>query len=207
MDLLHISSSLFSDHGNSSQLAKHFVQQWQKAYPGSSSTTRDLGVNPVPHLDAATFQAAGTDPAQRNDQQQAAAQLADTLIEELHSSDVLLLSVPMYNFGIPSTLKAWIDHVARAGATFKYTENGPVGLLKGKTAYVLAARGGAYAGTEKDTQTPYLKTLLNFLGITDVHFVYAEKLAMGDNKDNSLNQAKAEIDALIANHKGEDNEQ
>src|SRR5690606_22026455 len=114
----------------------------------------------------------------RTPEQQTLAATADAAIAELQAADVLVLGVPMYNFGIPSTLKAWIDSIARAGTTFRYTANGPEGLLKGKQAYVLAARGGAYQGTPADTQTPYLKTFLGFVGITDVTFVYAEKLNM-----------------------------
>lgn len=198
MNVLHINSSLFSDAGKSSELGQHFVDQWKSQNPTSTVTTRDLAKEPVPHLDADTFQAAGTAPNERSDAQKNQAALADTLIEELQNSDVLVLSVPMYNFGIPSTLKAWIDHIARAGTTFKYTPNGPQGLLTGKKAYVLAARGGAYQGTPNDTQTPYLTTLLNFVGITDIHFVYAEKLAMdADNAHNIMAQAKAEIDGLL----------
>ena len=161
MNVLHINSSLFSDAGKSSELGQHFVDQWKNQNPTGTVTTRDLAKEPVPHLDADTFQAAGTAPNERSDAQQNQAALADTLIEELQNSDVLVLSVPMYNFGIPSTLKAWIDHIARAGTTFKYTPNGPQGLLTGKKAYVLAARGGAYQGTPNDTQTPYLTPLLN----------------------------------------------
>lgn len=198
MNLLHISSSLFSDSGKSTELSQNFIDLWQKTNPKSRVKVRDLAQHPVPHLDAATFQAAAVSSPARTTEQQAQAQLADELIEELHETDVLILSVPMYNFGIPSTLKAWIDHIARAGATFKYTENGPEGLLRGKTAYVMCARGGAYKDTPKDTQTPYLKTLLGFLGIEDVHFIFAEKLSMGSpGADDVMGNAKSEIEQLI----------
>ena len=199
MSLLHISSSLFGDNGKSHQLARHFIAQWQQQHPGARVTERDLSQNPVPHLDLATFQANLTAPEQRTAEQQALANTADELIAELQDHDVLVLSVPMYNFGIPSTLKSWIDNVARAGTTFRYTANGPEGLITGKKAYVLAARGGAYQGTPADTQTPYLKTFLGFIGITDVTFVYAEKLNMlADEQPRILGEAKAEIEKLIS---------
>lgn len=199
MNLLHISSSLFGGNGKSHQLARHFIDQWQQQYPDSRITERDLSENPIPHLDQATLQANMTPADQRNPEQQALARTADELIGELQTHDALVLSVPLYNFGIPSTLKSWIDSVARAGTTFKYTANGPVGLLSGKKAYVLAARGGAYQNTPADTQTPFLKTFLAFIGITDVTFVYAEKLNMlADQQPEILAAANAEIDKLIS---------
>ncbi len=199
MNLLYVSSSLFGDQGKSSQLADHFIAQWQQQNPGSRVTRRDLAANPIPHLDGAILQANMTPADKRTPEQQALAAVADEAIAELQNHDVLVLGVPMYNFGISSTLKAWIDAVARAGTTFRYTANGPEGLLKGKKAYVLAARGGAYQGTPNDTQTPYLKTFLGFIGITDVTFVYAEKLNMSaDQQPQILAAAKAEIDKLIS---------
>jgi FMN-dependent NADH-azoreductase len=198
MNVLHISSSIFGENGNSSTLATHFLTQIAAQHPDVNVTVRNLSQNPVPHLDAETFQANITKPAERSEEQQKRAQLADTLIEELMNADILVLSVPMYNFGIPSTLKAWIDYVARAGTTFRYTENGPVGLVKNTKAYVLGARGGAYAGTPNDTQTPYLKTFLSFIGITDVEFVLAEKLSMdAANAPTIMQEAKEKITRLV----------
>ena len=198
MKVLHISSSLFGENGNSSALAQHFLDSIKLTHPAADITVRDLAQHPVPHLDADTFKANITAASERSEQQQKLAQLSDTLIEELLNADVLVLSVPMYNFGIPSTLKAWIDQVARAGTTFKYTQNGPVGLVENKKAYVLGARGGAYAGTPADTQTPFLKTFLGFIGITDVEFVFAEKLNMNaDEAPNILATAKLDIDQLL----------
>jgi len=199
MNLLYVSSSLFGQQGKSSDLAEHFVSEFVAQHPGTEVVRRDLAANPIPHLDVATVQANMTPADQRTPEQQALAATADTAIAELQAADVLVLGVPMYNFGIPSTLKAWIDSVARAGTTFRYTANGPEGLLKGKQTYVLAARGGAYQGTPADTQTPYLKTFLGFIGITDVTFVYAEKLNMdADQQPQILADAKADIDKLIS---------
>lgn len=198
MNLLHISASLFGADGKSSQMARHFIEQWKTRYPHAVVTERDLGRHPIPHLDLDTVQAIGTPAAQRTPAQQELARLGDELIAELQSHDALLLAVPMYNFGIPSTLKAWIDHVARAGVTFRYTATGPEGLLKNKQAYVMAARGGAYAGTDKDTQTPYLQTFLRFIGIEDIRFVYAEKLNMNPaQQPQILEVARSEIGRLV----------
>src|SRR5262249_875393 len=176
--LLQIRSSLFSDNGESSRLADRFVSAWREANPDGEVLVRDLARTPVPHLDAARFGAFLAKPGERTAAQQSAVDESDALIRELEAADVVVLGLPMYNFGIPSTLKAYFDHIARAGVTFRYTEKGPVGLLTGKKVYVFAARGGVYAGTPGDTQTPYIRTFLGFLGMTDVEFVYAEGLAI-----------------------------
>ena len=119
------------------------------------------------------------------------------MIDELKRADVIVLGLPMYNFGVPSTLKAYFDHVARAGVTFRYTETGPVGLLTGKKVYVFAARGGLYAGTPRDTQTQYVRDFLAFLGMDDVEFIYAEGLAVSEaNKQQGIAGAHAQIDRL-----------
>ena len=123
---------------------------------------------------------------------------SNRLIDELRRADVIVLGLPMYNFGVPSTLKAYFDHVARAGETFRYTENGPVGLLTGKKVYVFAARGGRYAGTPSDAQTGYVRQFLGFLGIEDVEFVYAEGLAVDEaSKQSALSQAHSAIDGML----------
>jgi len=195
--LLQIRASLFSDNGQSSQLADRFVANWRKAHPQGRVIQRDLALQPVPHLDAARFGAFLTKPEDRTAEQAAVIAYSDRLIDDLKSADVIVLGLPMYNFGVPSMLKAYFDHVARAGVTFRYTESGPVGLLGGKQAYVFAARGGLYAGTPKDTQTPYIRTFLGFLGITDVQFTYAEGLNISPAvKEGNLAKARAEIDHL-----------
>ena len=124
---------------------------------------------------------------------------SDALIAQLRSADVLVLGLPMYNFGVPSQLKAYFDHVARAGETFRYTSQGPVGLLTGKRAYIFAARGGRYAGTPLDTQTGYVRDFLHFIGIERVEFVYAEGLAMSEeSKSSGLARASERIEQLAA---------
>lgn len=194
--ILHIDSSIFGADGSSSTLAAEFVDNLRAANPAATVTRRDLGNEPPPHLDAETFSAFLTAPAERSTRQQELAQLSDDLVAELQAADTVVLGVPMYNFQVPSALKAWFDHVARAGITFRYTQDGPEGLLTGKRAFVFAARGGRYTA-DQDTQTPYIRQFLGFLGITDVTISYAEGLAMGDEaREQSLAQARGEIRKL-----------
>ena len=183
--LLKINASLFSNHGQSSQLTERFVAAWQASHPDTSVVSRDLAVEPVPHLDGARVTAFFAKPEERNAEQQAIVDFSDALIAELRQADTVVIGLPMYNFGVPSTLKAYFDHIARAGVTFQYTAEGPQGLLTGKKAYILAARGGRYAGTPRDSQTTYVRDFLGFIGITDVEFVYAEGLNMGDDSKNT----------------------
>ena len=181
--------------GESNRLANAFVQAWRASHPEDRVVLRDLTTHPVPHLDEVTLSAFFTPPDQRDETLREVARLSDELIDELQAADVIVIGVPMYNFGIPSTLKAYFDHIARAGITFHYTSNGPEGLLKGKRAIILAARGGKYSGTPMDTQTTYLRDFLRFIGITDVEFVYAEGLSMGEE---SAEHARQQADARIA---------
>jgi len=199
MTLLQINASIFSNHGQSTRLADEFVAAWRASNPGAKVIVRNLAEETVPHLDAERFGAFLAKPGERSVEQQAIVEYSDALIDELKRADVLVLGLPMYNFGLPSTLKAYIDHIARAGATFKYTDKGPVGLLTGKKAYVFATRGGLYAGTPLDTQTAYVRDMLRFLGIDDVEFVYAEGLAIGaERKAAALSQAQRAIERLAA---------
>jgi len=197
--LLKINASLFSANGQSSQLAERFAAAWQASHPGSRIVERDLAANPVPHLDGARFMAFLAKPEERSAEQQAVVDFSDALIAELRAADVIVIGLPMYNFGIPSQLKAYFDHLARAGVSFRYTAAGPEGLITGKKAYILAARGGVYAGTPKDSQTAYVRDFLGFIGMTDVEFIYAEGLNMGDeSKHTALAQAHQAIADLTA---------
>jgi FMN-dependent NADH-azoreductase len=195
--LLQVNASLNGTASQSSRLADEFVARWRKANPQSQVTVRDVAADAVPHLTAERFQAFITKPDERTVEQRAIVDYSDTLVGELQRADVIVLALPMYNFGVPSTLKAYFDHIARAGVTFNYSEQGPVGLLTGKKAVVLATRGGVYAGTPKDTQTAYVRDFLGFLGIADVEFVYAEGLAISEaTKQAALANAHAQIEAL-----------
>jgi FMN-dependent NADH-azoreductase len=195
--LLQVNASLNGAASQSSRLADDFVARWREAHAQSQVTVRDVANEAVPHLTAERFQAFITKPDERTAEQRAIVEYSDTLVGELQRADVIVLALPMYNFGVPSTLKAYFDHIARAGVTFRYTEQGPVGLLTGKKAVVVATRGGVYAGTAKDTQTGYVRDFLGFLGITDVEFVYAEGLAISEaTKQAALTNAHAQIEAL-----------
>ena len=195
--LLHLDTSIHSANGMSSRLAARFVQRWRADNPAGELIHRDLAADPVPHLTAERFAAFLAKPESRTPEQHAIAGQSDALIDELRRADTIVLGLPMYNFGVPSTLKAYFDHVARAGETFRYTEKGPEGLLAGKRAIVFAARGGLYAGTPRDSQTSYVRDFLGFLGITEVEFIYAEGLAMGDATRNAaLARAESVLDGL-----------
>jgi FMN-dependent NADH-azoreductase len=189
-NVLLIHSSVFGDKSQSLALARDFL----KRYPHRSVVERALSPQTMPHLDGETFVAMGTTSGEHDSQQQAAVALSDALIAELEAADTIVLAAPMYNFSIPSTLKAWIDHVARRGRTFRYTEKGPEGLLKGKKVFVLTARGGVYSNGAPaaafDFQEPYLRAVLAFVGLTDVTFVHFEGLAMGPEAANA-NRTKA----------------
>ena len=199
MNILQINSSIFSEGGQSSRLADQLVERLRGQNPGASLTVRDLALEPVPHLDAERFGAFLAKPGERSAAQQAVIEHSDALIDELKRADVIVLGLPMYNFGLPSTLKAYFDHVARAGATFRYTEKGPVGLLTGKKVYVFTARGGLYAGTPRDTQTPYVRDFLAFLGMDDIEFIHAEGLAISEaSKQQGIASAHAEMDQVMA---------
>jgi FMN-dependent NADH-azoreductase len=194
--LLQIQTSLHGAGAQSSQLAAQFAANWQKQHPDGGIVVRDLAREPVPHLTAERFQAFVTPAEQRTPQQHADAAYSDTLIEEIAAADVITLAVPMYNFSVPSTLRAYFDHIARVGVTFSYTANGPEGLIKGKKAYVFITRGGVHAGAG-DTQVPYLRQFLAFIGITDVEFVLAEGLAFGDEaRRQSVGAAQEAIEQL-----------
>ena len=183
MNILQINSSaraLAGEQGSqSSLLAGELVSQLLTAQPQARVTLRDLGRQPHPALDEAALQALFTPPEQRSAEQAARVALDDALIAEIQAADVVVIAAPMINFGISSQLKHWIDAIARARVTFRYTEHGAEGLLKGKKVYVVTTRGGVHRDQATDTIVPYLRTVLGFLGMTDVDFIYAEGLSMG----------------------------
>jgi len=198
MNILQINASARRE-GNSTKIANSVTERLKAAHPGATLTLRDLAVTPHPVLDEAALGALFTPAEQRTPEQAARVALDDALIAEIQAHDTLVLGVPMYNFGVPVQLKAWIDAIARAGTTFRYTATGPEGLLKGKTVYVALARGGLYRDTPNDSQVPYLKAVLGFLGLTDVRFIYAEGLAMGPEAvAKGFAQAEADLEAALA---------
>lgn len=209
MRILQINASARREASHSTRLATRLVarlgdrlvRRLRDADPEVTLDVRDLNATPHPVLDEAALDALFTPAAQRTADQHARVAKDDALIAEIQAADIVVLGVPMYNFGVPAQLKNWIDAISRAGVTFRYTEQGPEGLLGGKKVYVVLTRGGRYRGTPADTQVPYLSTVLGFLGMTDVRFVYAEGLALGpDAERDALAAAYDEIDEAVAAH-------
>ncbi len=197
--LLRLDTSLFSGQGVSTQLSDELVAKLRSADSELKVIHRNFSEQSVPHLDGEWLQALMTPTEQRDELQQQKVDYSDLLIAELQQADTVVIGLPMYNFSIPSMLKAWFDHVARAGTTFKYTETGPVGLLTDKKVYLVTTRGGVHKDQASDTQLPFVKTFLAFLGLTNVEVIYAEGLNMGDEMRNSaINAAKATINAMVA---------
>ncbi|HBN6198503.1 FMN-dependent NADH-azoreductase [Vibrio parahaemolyticus] len=187
--VLALKSSILGDYSQSNKLVEDFIKNVDQ----DKLTVRDLAANPLPVLDfaVATALRATEDLSQ---EQQEVVDLSDTLIEEVKAADTLVIAAPMYNFTIPTQLKNWIDLIARAGVTFKYTENGVQGLIEGKKAIVVTTRGGIHKDSPTDNVTPYLRTVLGFVGITDVEFVYAEALNMGDDAaSKGISEAQSQL--------------
>ncbi len=203
---LQLNSSLHGAESQSSRLARQFVETLVRAdhrvdaaAASARVVVRDLAEQPLPHLTAERFTAFVTSPEQRTADQARIAAESDALVAELAEADVIVIGLPMYNFGVPSTLKAYFDHVARAGVTFRYTANGPEGLLRGKRACVIATRGGKHAGTPSDLQSAFVRQFLGFIGITDVEFIYAEGLALGEeSRTAAIVEAGKRIEQLAA---------
>ena len=198
MNILQINSSARSEGAVSTRVANDIVARLRAKHAGNKLVLRDLAVTPHPTLDESTLQALFTKPEDRSAEQAARVALDDALIAEIQASDVVVLGVPMYNFGVTAQLKNWIDAIARAQVTFRYTATGPEGLLTGKKVYLALARGGVHRDSASDSQVPYLKTMLGFLGMTDLQFVYAEGLAMGpEAQQSALASAQAQIEQAI----------
>jgi FMN-dependent NADH-azoreductase len=199
MNILQVNSSVRREGSQSTLLADAIVDRLRASNPGAKVTVRDLARTPHPTLDDAALQALFTSADKQTPEQAARVAQDDVLIAEIGGADVVVLGVPMYNFGVPAQLKNWIDAVTRAKVTFRYTASGPEGLLKGKKIYVVLTRGGRYRNTPADTQVPYLRIALGFIGLTDVEFVYAEGLAMGAKAANeAIVEARQQIDEALA---------
>ena len=195
-NILHISASIRSDESISRKLGQQLVDGLA-AKSGASVTTRDLAANDLPYVSEDRFNANLTPADERTPEQAELAAIADTLIEELQAADTIVIASPIYNFGVPATLKAWADLVARAGTTFKYTETGPVGLLEGKKAYIAIASGGTPVGSDFDFMSSWLKFFLGFLGIHDVEIVAADGI-MGADGEAKISKAHDDVAALVA---------
>jgi FMN-dependent NADH-azoreductase len=199
--LLHINSSVRASGSVSRQLTGEFIAQWQAARPEFRIVERDLASQPVPHITEETIGAYFTPAKSRSAEQTEAVKLSDELVAELMAADVIVIGAPMYNFSVSSALKAWIDHIARAGVTFKYTAAGPVGLLGGKKVFVFTSRGGVYSeGPAKpmDFHEPFLRGVLGFVGMNDVIFVHTEGLSLGEETTaNALARTRNAMDELV----------
>jgi FMN-dependent NADH-azoreductase len=210
MQVLHIDSSPLAAQSVSRQLTASVVAQWQAAHPGAQVEHLDLAAEAPSHLnlDSLGFRL-GADAAGLSEVQRRENAISERLVSQFLAADVVVVGAPMYNFSIPSQLKAWIDRIAQAGRTFRYTANGPEGLAGGKTVIVASTRGGAYSGNPAlvalDHQESYLKTVFGFLGITDVRFVRAEGVAMGEAaKAKALAAAERDIQAFVATAANQD---
>lgn len=195
--VLVLKSSILAGYSQSSQLADFYVEEAKAK--GDQVTVRDLAADPIPVLDGELVGALRPSDAPLSPRQQEALSLSDVLIAELQAHDVVVIAAPMYNFNIPTQLKNYFDLVARAGVTFRYTEAGPEGLVKGKRAVVLSSRGGIHKDTPTDLLTPYVKLFLGFIGITDVNFVFAEGIAYGPEvATKATEEAKTAIKQIVA---------
>lgn len=201
-NVLYINSSVRTSGSLSRQLSSEFVSKWKAAHPADNITERDLASNPVPHLTEEMMGAFFTPAEQRSAEQAQTVKLSDTLVDEVEAADIIVIGAPMYNFSVPSTLKAYIDHIARAGRTFKYGANGAEGLLKNKKVYVFTASGGVYSegpASSYDFLATYLRAVLGFLGITDISFIRAEGVAMGEQAvADTLAKSRKSIEEIVA---------
>ena len=194
-NILHVTASIRGEESVSTMLGNRIVEGL-RTY-GATVTTRDLAKNDLPFIDADRFAANLAPHADRTGDQHELAAIADELIGELQAADAIVFSVPVYNFGVPATVKAWADLVARAGTTFRYTENGPVGMLEGKRAYIAAASGGTPIGSDMDFMSSWLKFFLGFIGIKDVEIVAADGI-MGADGDAKIEAATEAAERLAA---------
>lgn len=197
--ILVVNASPNTESSKSRSLTAHYIESVQTADPSVSVVHRDVGVTPPPHLDGATIGAFFTPVEDRTGEQKALVALSDELIAEVMEADTIVIGSPMHNFGLSSGLKAWFDHVARVGITFRYTENGPEGLLGGRTAVIVTATGGDYTNgspaAHLNHQLPHLRTLFGFLGIDDVSVAEAPGTAMGDD---GVDAAASRIDEIVS---------
>ena len=194
--ILHITASIRGEESVSRSLGQKLVAKLAKSQ-NADVVTRDLSKNDLPYIDADRFAANLAPYADRSTEQHELAKIADELIEELQQAETIVFSVPVYNFSVPATVKAWADLVARAGTTFRYTENGPEGLLTGKKVYLTAATGGTPIGSEVDFMSPWLKFFVGFLGMHDVEIVAADGI-MGEGGEEKIAEAHEKVEQLVA---------
>tara|TARA_R110002020_G_scaffold63170_2_gene168650 strand:+ start:12579 stop:13178 length:600 start_codon:yes stop_codon:yes gene_type:complete len=196
--ILHIVSSINGNRSFSIELGNAIIEKIKLQYPHGQVTERNLVTEGFPHLDESTVNAFFTPQENRTAEHLEALKDSDAVIKELFEADIMVIGAPLYNFGIPSTLKAWLDHIARAGVTFSYDGSGPKGLVTGKKVYIAMATGGIYSEGPMqayDFVAPYLKTVLGFLGMHDVEIVRAEGTSLTGNKKEALERAMEALEA------------
>ena len=195
-NILHIISSPRGEASNSIKLSEAIIERLQLNYPSAALHTKDLTKSPFPHLEEVHLNAFFTEVEKHTQEHREAIKHSNLAIEELMNADFVVIGAPMYNFGISSTLKAWFDHITRAGITFKYTDKGPVGLLHGKKVFLAVTTGGIYSSGENignDFLTPYLKFMLAFIGMNNVYVCRAEGFALSETRENALEKAIGSI--------------
>ncbi|MCC5647245.1 FMN-dependent NADH-azoreductase [Nostoc sp. CHAB 5824] len=201
VNILHIDSSPRGERSHSRELSKEFVSSWRAAHPEDAIAYRDIGRYPVPHVNEAWIAAAFSPPETHTPELTEALRISDELIDEFLAADRYVFGVPMYNFNIPSTFKAYIDQIVRANRTFAIDAQGLRGLVEGKKAVIITARGSDFSATSPfaayDFQEPYLRAIFGFIGITDIQFINANSLNEGDARTQSLSEARAAIKNLI----------
>lgn len=186
--ILHIDSSVFGENGQSSLLTSKIVKGLKAIHTDVHVIHRSFQNDPIPHFDAATMGAIGKGEAE----------LADILVKEIQQADTVVIGAPMYNFGVPTQLKAWFDHIARAGTTFQYTESGPVGLLTGKHTIAVATMGGQHTGTARDSVTPWLESMFGLIGLNEkASIIQVQGLSQSALKDAAREKAEQDVDALL----------
>ncbi|MBN3886512.1 MAG: FMN-dependent NADH-azoreductase [Nostoc sp.] len=202
VNILHIDSSPRGERSHSRELSKEFVSGWKAAHPQDAIAYRDIGRHPVPHVNEAWIAAAFSPPETHTPELTEAIRISDELVDEFLAADRYIFGVPMYNFNIPSTFKAYIDQIVRINRTVALDAQGFRGLVEGKKAVIITARGGDFSATSPfiayDFQEPYLRTIFGFIGITDIQFINANSLNEGDARTQSLSEARAAIQDLIA---------
>ncbi len=201
VNILHIDSSPRGERSHSRELSKEFVSGWRAAHPEDAIAYRDIGHHTIPHVNEAWIAAAFSPPEAHTPELTEALRISDELIDEFLAADRYVFGVPMYNFNIPSTFKAYIDQIVRANRTFAIDAQGLRGLVEGKKAVIITARGADFSATSPyaayDFQEPYLRTIFGFIGITDIQFINANSLNEGDARTQSLSEARAAIQDLI----------
>ena len=199
--ILHIDSSPRGDRSHSRKLSHEFITAWKTAHPEDTLSYRDVGHNPVPHVDEPWIAAAYSPPEAHTPELSQALKISDELVDEFIAADRYVFGVPMYNFSVPSTFKAYIDQIARVNRTFAVSEQGYQGLVKGKKMLVITASGGTYReGTPAagyNFQEPFLRAIFGLVGVTDITFIHADNLSSDDAAEKSISEARAALQSAV----------